>query len=333
MKALVTGGGGFLGGAIVRMLVSRGDTVRTFSRGAYPWLAELGVEQVRGELDDAAALQRAVHGCEIVFHAAAKPGIWGPYAEYHRVNVTGTERVLEVCRSEGVRKLIFTGSPSVTFDGRDQCGVDESAPYPCRWLAHYPHTKALAEQRVLAANDPDLATVSLRPHLIWGPRDNHLVPRIVARAKAGSLRIVETPGTKVDSVYIDNAAEAHLLAAERLEPGAACAGQAYFISNGEALPMSELINAILAAAGLPPVTRRVSPGMAYAAGAICEAWYGLWGKKDEPPMTRFLARQLSTSHWFRIERAQRDLGYAPKVSIAEGLQRLSAWLAEAGGDQ
>ncbi|MBE7462685.1 MAG: NAD-dependent epimerase/dehydratase family protein [Planctomycetes bacterium] len=330
MKALVTGGGGFLGGAIVRMLVPRGDTVRTFSRGAYPWLAALGVEQVRGELDDAAALQRAARGCEIVFHTAAKPGIWGPYAEYHRVNVTGTERVLEACRSEGVRKLVFTGSPSVTFDGRDQCGVDESAPYPSRWLAHYPHTKALAEQRVFAANGPDLATVSLRPHLIWGPRDNHLVPRIVARAKAGSLRIVETPGTKVDSVYIDNAAEAHLLAAERLEPGAACAGQAYFISNGEALPMSELINAILAAAGLPPVSRRVSPGMAYAAGAICEAWYGLRGKKEEPPMTRFLARQLSTSHWFNIARAQRDLGYVPRVRIAEGLQLLRAWLAEAG---
>ncbi|MCZ7649050.1 MAG: NAD-dependent epimerase/dehydratase family protein [Planctomycetota bacterium] len=330
MKALVTGGGGFLGGAIVRQLLERGADVRSFSRGEHPWLKKLGVEQVRGDLCDLGALRRAAAGREIVFHAAAMPGIWGPYAEYHRVNVTGTGRVLEVCRESGVGKLVFTGSPSVTFDGSDQDGVDESAPYPARWLAHYPHTKALAEQLVLAANGAALATVSLRPHLVWGPRDNHLVPRLIARAKAGKLRLIRAPGKRVDSVYIENAAEAHLLAAEKLAPGATCAGRAYFITNGEPLPMGELINGILRAAGLPPVTKTLSPRTAYLAGCVMEGWYGLLSRRSEPLMTRFLARQLGTSHWFKLDRARVDLGYEPRVSIARGLEELARYLRESG---
>ncbi len=324
MRALVTGGGGFLGGAIVRLLLKRGWRVRSYSRGEYPALRQLDVEQVKGDLAEGAGLAKAVAGCDVVFHVAAKAGVWGSYQEYHQINVVGTENVLQACKAAGIRKLVFTSSPSVTFDGRDQVGLDESAPYPSKWLAHYPHTKALAEQRVLAANGPDLTTVSLRPHLIWGPGDPHLVPRVLERAKAGQLRLVGDQSKKVDSVYIDNAAEAHVLAAEKLAVGAPLAGKAYFITNGEPLPMAELLNGILKAGGLPPVTRTISARLAYAAGVVFEMSYRLLGKSEEPRMTRFVARQLSTAHWFDISAARRDFGYEPAITIREGMQLLAA---------
>src|SRR5262245_54910957 len=181
MRALVTGGGGFLGGAVVRRLVARGDAVRSLSRGAYPALATLGVEQCQADLADAGAVRRAAQGCDVVFHVAAKAGLAGRFADYHAANVLGTQNVLAACRACGVRALVFTSSPSVVFDGTDMEGVDESAPYPLHYHAHYPATKAQAERLVLAANGPELATVALRPHLIWGPGDNHLVPRVLAR--------------------------------------------------------------------------------------------------------------------------------------------------------
>ena len=327
MKALVTGGGGFLGGAIVRLLSARGDTVRSYSRGEYPALTRLGVEQVQGDLADREAVIRAAAGCDVVFHVAARAGIWGSYAEYHRANVTGTENVLAACRHHGIGRLVYTGSPSVVFDGRDVAGGDESLPYPAHYEAHYPRTKALAEQLVLAANSPPLATVSLRPHLIWGPGDNHLVPRLVARARAGKLRRIGNRPCLVDTVYVDNAARAHLLAADRLAYDGAVAGKAYFISNGEPLPLWEMVNRILAAAGLPPVTRSVSPTVAVAVGACCEILWNVLRLPGEPPMTRFVARELATAHWFDISAARRDLGYVPEISIDEGLKRLAEWLS------
>ena len=322
MNALVTGGGGFLGGSIVRLLLARGDRVRSLSRQRYPALDALGVEQVQGDLGDLAPVEAACQGCEVVFHVAAKAGVAGRYADYHRANVVGTQNVLAACRKHGVRKLVFTSSPSVVFDGRDMEGVDESVPYPAHYHAAYPATKALAERLVLAANGPDLATVALRPHLIWGPGDNHLVPRILARGAAGKLRKIGRRDTKIDSVYIDNAAAAHLLACDRLAPGSPPAGRAYFISNGEPMPTWELVDRILAAGGLPPVTRGVPLWLAVAAGWVMEKSYAIFRPDAEPPMTPFLARELATSHWFDLSAARRDLGYDPKVSIAEGLVRL-----------
>lgn len=324
MKALVTGGGGFLGGAIVRMLLGRGDTVRSFARGSYPELEALGAEVIRGDLADAEAVDRAVAGVDVVFHVGAKAGVWGSYESFHQANVVGTEHILAACRKHGVRKLVYTSSPSVVFNGRDMEGVDESVPYADHYETHYPRTKAEAERKVLAANGPELATVALRPHLIWGPGDTNLVPRIVDRGKQGRLKRIGADRKLIDGTYVDNAAEAHLLAADRLDVGAPLAGKAYFIANGEPLPVWDMVNHILGAAGVPPVSQTVSPEVAYAAGWVLEQVHGLFNLPGEPMMTRFVAKELSTAHWFKLDAARRDFGYVPRVSVEEGLQRLRA---------
>ena len=330
MNVLVTGGGGFLGSAIVRRLVARGDRVRTIQRSHYAWHRELGVQAFVGDLStDLASLERAAAGCDAIVHTAARAGVWGAADTYHRANVVGTQNVIRAARQTGVALLVYTRSPSVVFDGRDEEGIDERAPYPARHLNAYSRTKALAEQCVLAANDASLRTVALRPHLIWGPGDPHLVPRIVQRARRKRLRLVGSREKRVDSTYIDNAANAHLLALDRLAEGDnRCAGRAYFISNGEPLPMAELIDRILAAAGLPPVRRRITPELAYAMGGVFEAAYRLLHLDAEPPLTRFVARQLSTAHWFDLTAAERELGYRPEVSIDEGMRRLAVWLGQ-----
>ncbi|MCH8921756.1 MAG: NAD-dependent epimerase/dehydratase family protein, partial [Planctomycetes bacterium] len=243
--------------------------------------------------------------------------------EYRRANVDGTRHVIAACREHSVRRLIFTSSPSVVSSGGDLDGVDESAPYPKRWLCHYPHSKALAEQEVLAANDAALATCSLRPHLIWGPRDDHLIPRLLARARSGRLRRVGDGTNLIDVVYVENAAAAHLQAADVLRPGSTVAGRAYFISQGEPVNCWTWIDEILALADLPPVAKSISAKAAYRLGAALELIYRLLRRKSEPPMTRFLAAELSASHYFDITRAREDFGYAPQISTAAGMQRLA----------
>ncbi len=327
MKALVTGGGGFLGSAILRRLLGRGDRVVRLARHRYDVLDTQGIEQHQGDIADLPCVLRAAEGCDIVFHLAARAGLGGPYQEYYRTNVLGTQNVVQACARQGISRLVYTSSPSVVFNGRDMEGVDESTPYPSHYDAAYPRTKALAEQCVRAANDATLATVSLRPHLVWGPGDNHLVPRILNRARSGRLRRIGRHSPLIDSTYIDNAADAHVLAADLLAPGSAVAGKVYFITNGEPLPLWDLVNRILATADLGPVTRSVPFVLAYLAGWVLEKTAALLRAKYEPIMTRFLARELSTAHWFDISAARRDLGYEPKVSIDEGLRRLAAHLS------
>ena len=323
MKALVTGGGGYLGGALVRALLQRGAAVVTLQRGTYPWLERAGARVHHGDIVHPDTVRAASKGCDIVFHVAGKTGVWGDGAEYYRVNVAGTEAVINACLENCIPRLVYTSSPSVIFSGVDANGVDESVPYPRHYYNDYQYSKAIAERKILAANSASLATVALRPHLIWGPDDPHLIARLVQRARSGTLRLSNRDNL-VDSTYIDNAVSAHLLAADCLAPGSACAGRVYFISNGEPVVLRTLINRILAALKLAPVTRTISPRSAYLAGIIFEAWYALLGIKREPLMTRFVARQLSCSHWYDISAARRDLGYEPVVSIDAGLARLGS---------
>ena len=325
MKVLVTGGGGFLGGAIVRRLVGRGDEVASYSRSKYQWHSDLGVHQAVGELADIAALTQAMQGCQAVIHVAAKAGFWGPRQDYFTANLGGTQAVLEACRRAGVSKLVYTSTPSVVHGGGDLEGVDESMPYPAHHESAYAASKAAAEQLVRQANGPTLATVSLRPHLIWGPGDPHLLPRLLAKAKAGKLRKIGDGKNLVDTVFVDNAADAHLLALDRLAINAPIGGRAYFIAQGEPAPLWATIEQMIIAAGGPPLPARPVPkGVAMMGGAMCELFWKTLPLKGEPPMTRFVASQLATSHWFRLDQARRDLGYAPQVSFAEGLKRLAA---------
>lgn len=329
MTILVTGGGGFIGRSIVKALLDRGDAVRTLSRGDYPRLREQGADVRRGDLARADDVRAAMDGCEGVFHVAARFDLWGRYEDFYATNTLGTRNVIEACRAAGVPKLVFTSTPSVVHGGDAVDGVDERAPYPDRYEAHYPATKALAEQEVLAANDATLSTVAIRPHLVWGPGDTSALPRLVARAKAGRLRLVGKP-QKIDTTYIDNAVLAHLLAYDALGPGAAMAGKAYFITQDEPVDGPTFINDMLHAAGLPPVTRTIPAGLARAAATVVEAVWKTFRLTAEPPITRFMVSQLSTAHWYDISAARRDLGYAPQVSYAEGMRRLARWVGEEG---
>lgn len=322
MQALVTGGGGFLGLYLVEQLVARGDTVRVLCRGRYPRLDELQVERIQGDVRDERAVADACQGVDIVFHAAGVSGIWGPWQHYYGINTLGTRHVIAGCQTHGVGRLVYTSSPSVVYDGRPHHLADETLPYPEHYLCHYPHSKALAERDVLAANGPNLATVSLRPHLIWGPRDNHLIPRLLARARSGRLRRVGRGDNLISMAYVENVAAAHLQAAERLAPGSSVAGQAYFINEPEPVPMWRWIDEILDLAHVPRITRSVSPGFAYAAGTVLETLYRALHLPGEPPMTRFLASQLSTDHCYRIDKARRDFDYHSVVPVEEGMRRL-----------
>lgn len=325
MKALVTGGGGFLGGAIVRRLAERGWQVRTFQRAFYPALTGLGAEQIQGDVADLSAVDRAVAGCNLVFHVAAKVKMWGRYDEFHRVNVEGTSHVLTAMRKHGVDRLVYTSTPSVVHGGASIEGADEALPYPPRFSSPYPRSKAAAERKVLAAHGPDLATVALRPHLIWGPGDTNLVPQLVARARSGRLRFVGGGANLVDTVYIDNAVDAHLLAADCLAAAGPCGGRAYFITNGDPRPLKDVVNGILAAAGLPPEHRSVPLAAAMVVGGVMESIHRLRPGDDDPLMTRFIARNLAMAHWYDISAARRDLGYEPRVSLDEGFRRLGEW--------
>jgi len=325
VNILITGGGGFLGQGICRLLVARGYAVTSFSRQPHPALDALGVVQIQGDLADAEALRAACAGRDAVFHNAAKAGAWGAYADYHRANVIGTQNVLAACRAHAITRLVYTSTPSVTHRARHpvEGGNEIDTPYGDPFRAAYPATKAVAERAVLAANTATLATIALRPRLIWGPGDPHLLPGLVARARAGRLRLIDGGGNRIDTTFVDNAAQAHLDAFDHLWPGSAGAGKAYFISNGEPRPLREIVNALLSAAEAPPVRASIPYRLAYSIGAVCElAWRSL-PLRGEPPLTRFLAEQLATPHWYDIGAAARDFGYRPQVSLDEGFARLA----------
>lgn len=322
MKALVTGGGGFLGGEIVRQLRARGDEVISVSRGLYPHLESIGVAHHALDLCETAALTRLMQGCDAVFHVAAKAGISLSSGPYEHANVRGTHSVITAARASGVPRLIFTSSPSVTFDGSDHLRASNDLPIAARFLAPYPSTKARAEKDVLAANDPQLATVALRPHLIFGPGDPHLVPRLLQRARAGKLFIVGKGDNEVSLCHVENAAAAHLDAADKLEPGAAHAGRAYFIAQEEPVRLWPWIRELCTSLGIPAPTRRIPLPLAYFAGIWLE---NLAKPEVDPRMSRFLALQLATSHSYDMEPARRDFGYRERVPLEAATRQLIEW--------
>ncbi|OQY28329.1 MAG: 3-beta hydroxysteroid dehydrogenase [Candidatus Cloacimonetes bacterium 4572_55] len=326
MEVLVTGGGGFIGRYIAEQLIARGDTVSIFARGDYPELKKIGIRSIRGDLTDSEAIRQACAGMDIVYHIAAKPGVWGSWESFYQPNVIGTENMIAACRSQKVPKLIFTSSPSVVFGNRSHEGVDESVPYPKKYENFYSHTKAIAEQKIIQANDANLLTVSLRPHLVIGPRDPHLIPRLIQRAISGKLIQVGNGENRIDLTYVEDAARAHLLAADSLRPGSPTAGSVYFISQGEPVNLWEWIQELLNKLGLPPIKRKISLSAARMIGASMEFGYGLFRIKGEPRMTRFLACELAMSHYYDISRAKQDFGFEPRFSMKEAVDKLLASL-------
>lgn len=326
MKALVTGGGGFLGRGIVYALLGEGHSVRTLTRGENPELKDAGVETMRGDISEAEVVDRAVDGCDIVFHVAAKVGAAGAYEDFARTNVVGTQNVLRACRTFAVERLVYTSTPSVVFGHEDLEGVDESHPYPAEYDAFYPQTKAEAEKQVIAANGTALRTVCLRPHIIWGPGDTSLLPRLHERAD--TLRRIVTAGApkKMDITFIDDAIAAHLLAATALDARPdVVGGKAYFISSGEPVEIWSFIDKILEATGKAPVRRSAPRALAMAAAWVLETAHTLRRAPGEPRLSRWIVRELTTSHWFDISAARRELSYDPQVSLHAGLERLATW--------
>ena len=355
----VTGAGGFLGKAICRLLRLADIKVTGFARGHYPELTDMGVHMKQGDITDFSRLKEAMKSCDLVFHVAAKAGVWGSKEDYFKPNVQGAQNIIQACEELAITRLVYTSTPSVTFAGVDEAGINELQPYADKFLNFYAESKAIAEQKILTASSGEqqkyqqpavqnsnsnsnpsavdsqspikqLKTVALRPHLIWGPNDPHLVPRVLARARAGKLKLVGKEDKLVDTIFVDNAAYAHILAAiELAKPNSNCVGKAYFISNDQPITMAEMLNNILNCVGLPPVTKRVPSVVAYAAGGTLEWFYKVLNKQQEPIMTRFVAKQLSTSHYFDISAAKNDFGYTPLISIAEGMKLLKASLVKA----
>ncbi|MGL1931479.1 MAG: NAD-dependent epimerase/dehydratase family protein [Desulfotalea sp.] len=323
-KALITGGNGFVGRKIVEQLLQAGVECRVVGRGSYPDLEKLGVETISCNICDEAAMRKVTSGVDIVFHVAALAGIWGPWKNYYNTNVLGTRSIIKACRGQ-VSSLVYTSTPSVVFDRNELKGEDESLPYPKSFLCNYAKSKVLAEQEMLAANDDELSTCAIRPHLVWGPNDPHLIPRLVAARENNKLKIVGSAENLVDISYIDNVAHAHLLAAYNLVGKKTAAGKAYFVSQGEPVNLWGWLNELFEMLNVAKLEKQISYKKAYYVGALLEGIYKIIPTKSEPPMTRFVAEQLAKSHYFSIKNAEKDLGYAPIVSTKEGMARFVAF--------
>ena len=321
MKALVTGGGGFLGRYIVEQLLDQGHEVRVLCRGYYPELIEIGAEEFRTDLQNSDSVMQACESIDIVYHVAAKAGFWGKWDDYYAANMIGTQNIIDACLKNGIKKLVFTSSPSVIFNNSAQENVNESIPYPKKYENFYSHTKAIAEQLILAANSEKLATCSLRPHLIFGPRDNHLFPRVLDKAKQRKLPQIGKGENLVDLTYVEDAARAHLLAGEKLEIGSKIAGKAYFISQDEPVKVWDFIDDLLSSLNIPSVKIRIPLWLARIAGGLMEIVYKIFSLNGEPPFTRFLASELAMSHYYDISNAKNDFGYFPNYSMEEALEK------------
>ncbi len=326
MKAFITGGGGFLGKAIIKQLIEKGYEISSYSRSSYLELDEMGVKHFQGDMNEFDKLIKAMKNHDIVYHVAAKAGIWGEYSDFYNANVIGTQNIIKACRQLGIKKLVYTSTPSVIYNGSGIEGANESIDYPDKFEAFYPQTKAIAEKNILNANDNTLATVALRPHLIWGPEDHHFLPRLISKAKEGKLRLIGDKRYLVDCIYIDNAAKAHILAGEKLDINSDISGKAYFITQGKPVYIDELINGILDSANIKSINKSVPFGIAYLAGTVMESVYSFLSIKSEPPLTKFMVKQLATPHWFDNSASVKDLGFYADISFEEGMKRLKEWV-------
>ncbi|MGY5883611.1 NAD-dependent epimerase/dehydratase family protein [Modestobacter lacusdianchii] len=316
MRVLVTGASGMLGRATATALQARGDEVTVLQRRP----AGLPCREVLGDVADPAAVAQATAGQDAVVHLAAKVDVTGPWAEYLRANVEGTRTLVAACREAGVGRLVHVSSPSVAHGGSALVGVGAGAADPAHARGHYARSKAMAEREALAADSADLAVLAVRPHLVWGPGDTQLVARIVERARAGRLPVIGSGAALIDTTYVDNAAAALVAAVDACGP---VHGEALVVSNGEPRPVAEVLARLCAAAGVPAPRRRVPFPVAWAAGAVVDGVWAATGRRDTPPLTRFLAEQLATAHWFDQRRTREALRWTPQVPLADGFARLA----------
>ena len=321
MKVLVTGASGMLGAGVALALAGRGDAVTVLQRRP----SGLGLPEVLADVSDAAVVRAAIAGHDAVVHLAAKVNVVGPWADYERININGTRAVVDACRATGVQRLVHVSSPSVANAGRALSGAGAAPADPAAARGPYARSKAAAELIALSADARELAVVAVRPHLVWGPGDLQLIARVVERARRGRLPIVGSGAALADSTYVTNAAEA-LVAS--LDHCLEARGQALVVTNGEPRPIAELIGAICTAAGVPPPTRRVPARLAVAAGTAVQSLWAIHDRlrpdraADDPPITRFVAEQMSTSHWFDQRHTREVLEWQPRVSLDEGLVEL-----------
>ena len=327
---LVTGASGFIGGAVAQRLIEGGHRVRALVRRPDEALARAGAVVCLGDIRDPERVRETVDGCALVFHLAAKPSLGGPRGEFEAVNVHGTQHVVDACRAGGAKFLVHTSTPSVVFTGRPLRGANEQVAL-AGTRSLYSETKAAAEQVVIGANGPQLTTVALRPHAVWGPGDRHLMPRLIERAKRGRLRRIGHTRPVIDLTYIDNAVDAHILAANVMttDPGRV-GGRAYFVTDGAPVRLWEVVERVVALVGYSVGHRPVPRPLAYAAAYAIEAVWRAGRLRSEPPITRYLLDLISQDHWFDISAARRDLGYEPRVRLEEGLARMRESLQRAG---
>lgn len=327
MKVFITGGGGFLGSYICSELFEN-DEVISFSRNTYPMLESMGIKQIQGDLAYYSDVENAMRGCVAVFHVAAKAGIWGEEKEYYETNVIGTQNIIKACQNLKVKYLIYTSSPSVIFQGKKIEGQSENdLNYPQEFLATYPKTKAMAEKMILAANSENLKTVALRPHLIWGPGDEHFLPRLKEKKKQNKLRLIGKGEALIDHVYVENASYAHVLALREMQKqNPKLCGKAYFITQNNPVSVLRFVNMLLNAMGEEEVKEFIPEKTAYFIASIMEKTYRLLKIKKEPALTRFMVEQLAKSHYFDGSAAKNDFGYEPIISTQIGLDRLKNFI-------
>lgn len=323
MRVLVTGATSMLGRATAQLLADRGDEVTVLQRRP----SGLPCREVLGDIADPSVVRRASNHQDGVVHLAAKVDVTGRWRDYARVNIDGTDHVLAACREAGVRRLVHVSSPSVAHAGSALVGAGAEPADPARARGGYSRSKAVAELHALAADSPTLAVLVVRPHLVWGPGDAQLVDRIVTRARAGRLPLLGGGTALIDTTYVANAAAALVAALDACE---SAHGEAVVVSNGEPRQVQEVLARLCASAGVPEPTRSVPVAAAWLAGAVVEAAWAVSRRRDTPPMTRFLAEQLSTAHWFDQRRTHDLLGWRPEVGLDEGFDRLARFYAAGG---